>query len=282
MRITWIPLVFLLLVGGCKTWNMPERAAPPRAPAVRGAVPAPGERTSAGKKKRPRIELTPGGWAAIFRGSATGHWDWGTEEIRLRRDLDLKTGVGQAFDITLRFPRGPRFRIGTRNFTVRSEVPADRAPLAQPSEPPDPGEPLESGLDMLSFDIGFCPLIWEARWGSIFLETGLRYIHSQIDVGTESPSSFAEGFQATLSGELRFPLYRRFVFGDGSILFGLGPDASAFESGVGLDWRPHPNFRIRLGLRYITLRIRDRVSEPDKRELTWTGLGPHLELGFNF
>jgi len=230
----------------------------------------------------PRIEVSAGPWVAFFRGTTTNHKNWGPEEADLKEDLDLGSELGHSFDLMLHFPRGPRFRLGIQNFLALGEVPEDRRAMAQPSPPADPGEPIGTRLDLFLLDLGFCPLIWEARWGSIFLETGLRYANSQVEVGTESGSSYTEGFLVTLSGEVRFPFFKKYLFGDAMLGFGFGPDSTSFEAGTGVNWRPHPVFRLRLGLRFLALHLVDHRWEQDKRDFSWKGGGPDLEISFKF
>lgn len=282
MRTVRIPLAGFLIAAagvclGIHREVLAEEPREDRAPALTDPF-----REPSPAWKRPRIEIDLGQWLALFRGSATNHPDWAAESLDFQDDLDLAWEFCHRLDLKLRFPRGPRFRLGVRTFRARGDVPADRRFLARPHPPVPPEERIETGLDIEIYDLAFCPLIWEARWGSLFVETGFRYLLTQIDVSTESDPSYAEGFQLTLSGELGFPLYRDELFAAASVFLGFGHDSAGFEAYGGVLWKPMPPVRLRLGLRFSGLIVTDRTGEATERRLSWTAGGPELAFVFVF
>lgn len=256
----------------------PRDARVPRPPAP--ALPRPGfPHLDAPRPARPGFDVSLGVWAANIGGSVYGSADWGLDEAMLDDDLGLEDGSAVTLDFAIRFPRGPKFRLGIMSISADGVVPADRA--VYPAVFPAPTGDIETEVGVLVVDLAFCPLIREARWGDIQLETGFRYARSSVAIGGES-ERFSEGVMASLAGALSFALSQDLFYGDVSLGVGLGPDSGYFEFGTGVELRPSPNFRLRLGYKFLAVVLVDRAEEWDERSLALSSGGPGLELGLRF
>lgn len=264
--------------GPAPTWDRP---APP--PAM-DPQPSPGARVGPhprqGKpSRRPEISISVEGWAAGITGTMTGHDAWLGDEADFEEDLDLETAAAISLDFALRFHRGPSFRFGLTSMAgdgtiLLSDIPAPASPILGYVE-------REVEMSMLLVDLAFSPLSYEGRWGSLNLETGLRYALGSIEVENEDEFS-AEGVMLTLGGDIGFGLYKDLLFMDVGGALGLGGDAAYFQFDLGITLKTGRNFHMRLGYRALGMGMLDNMDESDERSFGLGAAGPSLEMGFTF
>ncbi|MHC5038587.1 MAG: hypothetical protein ACYTHM_14845 [Planctomycetota bacterium] len=205
---------------------------------------------------------------------------WGQDEADLEDNLGMDSGAAISLDLGLQFPRGPRFRFSILSLSAEGEVPPDQ--VVWISTVPSPGsEPIFTELNLLVIDLAFCPMVREARWGGISLETGFRYARATTDIYHDEDSQ-AEGLMLSLGGKLAFPLHKDLLYMDVELKAGLGIDSAFFQFDSGLSLRPTKNFWMRLGYRLLALGLVDRADETDERSMGLAAGGPGLELGLRF
>jgi hypothetical protein len=230
---------------------------------------------------RPKMEISVGGWSAGLSGTVSNHPGVFGDESDLEQDLGIDRASGISLDFALQFPRGPRFRLGIRTLGGDGEMPDVTAATLFP--PPSSGI-VHTDLSLFMLDLAFCPMARQARWGSLSLETGLRYASADLSVGDEEDGleEGFDGFMLTLGGDLAFPVYKEQVSMDVGADVGLGGDAAFFEFNLGLKWHPTKQFWARLGYRLVAMALIDRMEEADERDLSFSAGGPGLELGLKF
>jgi hypothetical protein len=269
-------------------YTAPAPQAPPaRRPYVRAhrpPVPKPGVPAPMAPKRRiprPENSLSLGVFMANVGGTLAGHDGYSPYEADLEGDLGVDGGAQITLEFTMQFPKGPRFRTSLSAIRSTGEVPADAALFPSVTPPISSFDEVETDIEVIIFDLAFCPMVRKAKWGTLSLETGLRYARSAVEIDNEG-GQFAEGVMVTLGGEFELPVYKDAVSAGVKLGAGLGIDSAFIQFDMGISWNPTKRLELRLGYRFLGMVLVDRLEEPDERYLGITGGGLGLELGLNF
>jgi hypothetical protein len=229
---------------------------------------------------KPKIGLSLGGFMANLGGTLAGHDGLASYEVDLDDDVDLGGGSQVSLDFTMQFPRGPRFRMSLMAASASGALPPDPSIFSSQVTVSPPDE-VPTELDVTIFDLAFSPMVRQARWGTLALETGLRYARSSVEIG-EVGGQFSEGVMISLGGELDAPLYKDRITANVKLSAGLGADSAFIQFDTGIGWHPTQHLFLRLGYRFLGMVLVDRLEEVDERYLGITAGGLGLELGVKF